>query len=291
MRSTFAPHLDADRVPAVHRVDLDGVAPDAERALREVDVVALVVQVHEPREQFVAPDLLAGFDAETHVLVVPRVTEPVDRGDGGDDDDVVPREERPGRGVPESVDLVVHARVLVDVRVRLLDVRLGLIVVVVGDEVLDGVVREQLAEFLVELCGEGLVVRDDERRLLEFLDRPGDRVRLPGPRHAEQRLLVHPALEPLDECLDGFGLVAGRLEGGVHAEWPFRVGSVGRQRPGAVLRWLAVCVRVRVGVSHYASLGAQALDAHASGGSVFGPRVLRARDHVPVASFGVATDA
>ena len=38
-------------------------------------------------------------------------------------------------------------------------VGLGLVVVVVGDEVLDRVVREELAELPVELRREGLVVR------------------------------------------------------------------------------------------------------------------------------------
>ena len=74
---------------------------------------------------------------------------------------VAPREEARGRGVAEPVDVVVPGRVLLDVEVGLRDVRLGLVVVVVRDEVLDGVVREELAELVAELRGERLVVRDD----------------------------------------------------------------------------------------------------------------------------------
>jgi len=40
-----APELHADGVAAVHREHLDGVAPNPEGALREVHVVAVVVQV------------------------------------------------------------------------------------------------------------------------------------------------------------------------------------------------------------------------------------------------------
>ena len=48
-------------------------------------------------------------------------------------------------------------------------VRLRLVVVEVADEVLDGVVREEVAELGVELGGERLVVGEDERRpLLAF---------------------------------------------------------------------------------------------------------------------------
>jgi len=53
----LAPQLDAHRVAPVHRVDLDGVAAHTERALREVHVVALVVQVDEPGEQLLAHPL------------------------------------------------------------------------------------------------------------------------------------------------------------------------------------------------------------------------------------------
>ena len=49
-------------------------------------------------------------------------------------------EQRARGGVAQLVDLVVDVGVLVDVGVGARDVRLGLVVVVVGDEVLDGVV-------------------------------------------------------------------------------------------------------------------------------------------------------
>ena len=89
---------------------------------------------------------------------------------------------------PQPGDVVVLGRVLLDVEVGLRDVRLGLVVVVVGDEVLDRVRREELAELVAELRGERLVVRDHERRPLDLLDDPGHRRRLAGAGRAEQRL-------------------------------------------------------------------------------------------------------
>ena len=52
-------------------------------------------------------------------------------------------------------------RVLLDVGVAARQVRLGLVVVEVADEVLDRVVGEEVAELAVELRGEGLVVGQD----------------------------------------------------------------------------------------------------------------------------------
>ncbi len=74
-----------------------------------------------------------------------------------DHDDVAPGEQRVGRRVPQPLDLVVDRGVLLDVGVRLRDVRLGLVVVVVGDEVLDRVVGQQLAELVGQLRGQRLV--------------------------------------------------------------------------------------------------------------------------------------
>ena len=108
--------------------------------------------------------------------------------DRGDDDDVPAREERRGRGEPEPRDVVVLRGVLLDVEVGLGHVRLGLVVVVVRDEVLDRVVREELAELVAELRGQRLVVGDHERRPLDLLDDPGHRRRLAGAGRAEHRL-------------------------------------------------------------------------------------------------------
>ena len=83
--------------------------------------------------------------------------------------------------VPQPVDLLVDRGVLLDVDVLLRDVRLGLVVVVVADEVLDRVVGEELLELAVELGRERLVVREHQRRLLDLLDHVRHRGVLPEP--------------------------------------------------------------------------------------------------------------
>ena len=141
-------------------------------------------------EDGIATVLAASLEAEDRRAVVDRRAQAVDAADAGDDDHVAPLEQRVGRGVAELVDLLVPARVLLDVRVGPGQVRLGLVVVEVADEVLDRVVREELAELGVELRGERLVVGEHEGRLLVPLDRFGDRERLAGAGRAEQGLVA-----------------------------------------------------------------------------------------------------
>ena len=74
--------------------------------------------------------------------------------------------------MPQPLDLVVDRGVLLDVGVGLRDVGLGLVVVVVADEVLDGIVRQHLAQLVGQLRRQGLVRRHDQRRALQPLDQP-----------------------------------------------------------------------------------------------------------------------
>ena len=97
----------------------------------------------------------------------------------------------------QAIDLVVDRAVLLDVEVLRGNVRLGLVVVVVRDEVLDGVLGEELAELVAELGGQGLVVGDDEGGPPELGDRPGHRERLAGARGAEQGDEPLPRLDSL----------------------------------------------------------------------------------------------
>ena len=174
-----AEELHPDREVVVRRVDLERVAADAELPPDEALVVALVLDVDEMPQHVVAPHPLAFHQPHRDGAVVDGRAKAVDAGDRGDDDHVTTLEEGAGRGMAELVDLLVARRVLLDVRVAPGDVGLGLVVVVVGDEVLDGVVREELLELAIQLRGERLVVGEDERGSAAVGDDLGHGDRLP----------------------------------------------------------------------------------------------------------------
>ena len=105
------------------------------------------------------------------------------------------------------------------------DIGLGLVIIVVGDEVFHRVLREKLLELRAQLRGEGLVVRQHERRPLDLFDDARHRERLARARDTEQDLLVEAHLHALRQLFDGLGLVARGLEGRVqlkfHIRFPF----------------------------------------------------------------------
>ncbi len=201
---------DAVRGLLVRRLHLDDVALHAEAAAAQHRVVADVLRVDELAQHEVAVVLGADLDVDHPLTPLLRRAEAVDAGDGRDHDHVATGEERRGRGEPQPRDVVVAGRVLLDVEVGLRDVRLGLVVVVVGDEVLDCVVREELPELVAELRRERLVMGDHERRTAGLLDRPGHRRRLAGAGRADERLELLTGEDPVGELLDRPRLVAGR---------------------------------------------------------------------------------
>ena len=213
-----AEQLDPEADLLVGRPELDDVPPDAELAAGEVDVVAVVLDVDEPQEHLVAVDDLAELERDHHLAVVVGRAQAVDARDAGDDDHVVPAHQGAGAGQAEPLDLLVDRGVLLDVDVALGDVGFGLVVVVIADEVADGVVGEELLELAVELGRERLVVRHHQRRLAHPGDDVGHRERLARAGDAEQGLVRLLVVQPLDQLLDRLGLVAGRLVRGHQLE-------------------------------------------------------------------------
>ena len=227
-----AEHLDAQHRLLVGRVDLDRVAAHPEVAPAERHVVAVVLHVDEPAQDVAHVVVDADVEVEQVAAVLLGVAHAVDARHRRHDDDVAPGEQRRRGRVAQPVDLVVDRGVLLDVGVARRDVRLGLVVVVVADEVLDPVVREELAHLLGELRGERLVRRQDQRGSLRLLDRPGDGGRLARAGDAEQGLEALAAVDPGRQRLDRGRLVARRGEVGHDPEHLVVLGRIVAERLG-----------------------------------------------------------
>ena len=105
--------------------------------------------------------------------------------------------------------VVVDRAVLLDVGVGLRDVRLGLVVVVVRDEVLNGVVRQHFPQLVGQLRGQRLVRRHHQRRPLQPFDQPGGGRGLTGAGGAEEHHVALPRVDSPFQIVDGGRLIAG----------------------------------------------------------------------------------
>ena len=198
-------------VPVVGGVDLHRVPPDPEHVPLKGDVVALVADLHQAAQQLIPVPLGPHPEGHHQVGKIVRLAQAVDAGHGGYYDHVPPLQQGTGGTEPQPVDLVVGGGILGDIGVRMGDIRLWLVVVVVGDEVLHRVVGEELLELGTQLGGQGLVVGQHQRGPLDGLDDLGHGEGLAGAGDAQQHLLLQPVLDALRQLGDGLGLVAGGL--------------------------------------------------------------------------------
>ena len=174
----------------------------------EVHLITDILHLDKAPQDRFPTGLHAGTERESHLLVVLTAGDTVDTRNAGDDDHVAALRKRSCGGVTESVDLIVDRGILLNKFIGGGDVRLGLVVVVIGNKVLDRVLGEELLELAVELCSQSLVVGDDDRGLVER----GDHVRhgegLTGTRNSEKGLKLVALVEAFDKSGDRGGLIA-----------------------------------------------------------------------------------
>ena len=108
----------------------------------------------------------------------------------------------------QLLHLFVDGRVFFNERVRAGDIGLGLIVVVVADEVHDGVVGEEFLKLAGKLCGKRFIRGHHQRGFLHRFDGFGHGERLARTGDAEKRLVALALANSLCELFNGLGLVA-----------------------------------------------------------------------------------
>ena len=86
-----------------------------------------------------------------------------------------------------------------------------MVVVVVGNEILDRVVGKKLAELAVKLRRKRLVGREHDRRALDCLDYLCYREGLAGTGDAKQRLVTEARFNAVHQRFYGSRLIAGWL--------------------------------------------------------------------------------
>ena len=116
-------------------------------------------------------------------MVCLRRPQTVDARDAGDDDDIVPLKKRACCGVSHLIDVFVDLGVFFDIGVRGGDISFRLIIIIIADEKLDGILRKEFFELAVKLGSQGLVMGDDQGRLLNLFNYVGHGEGLPRTGH------------------------------------------------------------------------------------------------------------
>jgi hypothetical protein len=203
----------------IGRDDFQSVPSHTEGTRFEFDIVTFVLCLDELSKHGIATVQPTDVEIDNDTAIGFRITNAVDARDGGDNDNVLPGDDRRGCGKSQALDLFVDVGLFLDVEVMLGNIRLRLVVVVVGDEVFHGVFREEFLEFSEELGGQGFIVRQDESRSLRISNdiRNGECFSCAG--GAQQDLMPVPPLKAFHKLYDRFRLITHRLIGRVKSEF------------------------------------------------------------------------
>jgi len=134
---------------AVGGVDLHDLAPNPEDPRLEGEVVPLVVASGQPQEEGLPIIPLSQGETNDRLLVVSPLAQAVNAGDACHHEHVSPFQQAFRRLEPQLFDFVVDRGILLDVEILRGKIGLGLIVVVIADEVADRIIWEELSEFAV----------------------------------------------------------------------------------------------------------------------------------------------
>ena len=199
-------------------IQLHGVAADAEYIALKGDVVALVAILHQTAQQLVALHGHARAQGDHHAGEVLRLAQTVDAAHGRNNNNIPPLQQGAGGTQAQPVYLLVGRGILFNVGVGVGNICLRLVVVVVADEILHGVVGKELAEFLTQLGGQRLVVRQHQRRAVHPFDDLRHREGLAAAGNALEHLRPQAVFQSPRQLVDGLRLVARRLVGGDNFE-------------------------------------------------------------------------
>ncbi len=110
--------------------------------------------------------------------------------------------------------MLVNRGVFFDKGIRRWHIGFRLIVVIVGDEIFNGVIGEEFLELAIQLGRERFVGRQDNCRALHSGNHIGNRKGFPRAGDAQQGLMHQAIIQPLHELANCLRLISCGLEWG-----------------------------------------------------------------------------
>src|SRR6266496_202391 len=157
----LTPQLNAKRLILRTREDFHYVAAHPESATLKVHVGAFILQLDEPLQERLSRDLRAGLEKQQHTVIGIRIAEAINAGNARNHDYVTTLEKCASRRHAQTIDFLVDGCLLLNIDVGGRNVGFWLVIIVVGDKILDGVVRKERFKLLIELRGQSFVMSQD----------------------------------------------------------------------------------------------------------------------------------
>ena len=148
---------------------------------------------------------------EDHFVVFIRVAQTEYRRYCRYDDRVTAHKKRIGRGKTHLVNVFVDRGIFLDIGVGTRYIGFGLVIVIVGNKILNRIVRKEIPQFRVKLCCQCLVVSQHQARFPGLSNHIGHSECLAAASRPQQRLIQLSRLNTLGQFSDRARLITGRF--------------------------------------------------------------------------------
>jgi len=212
--------LNADRlVLGIRRKHINHIAAHPIGSAAEIHIVASVLQFRQAPHNRALIHLVTPDQVQHHLEVGFGITEAINGRYRGHHNHIPALHQGLGGRQAHLLDMLVNGRVLLDKGIGRRHIGLGLVVVVVGNEVLHGIVREEILELAIQLGCQGFIVSQHNRRALDALNHIGNGEGLTRACHTQQGLRRKTCFNPLHQGFDRLGLIPGGLVRADNTEW------------------------------------------------------------------------
>ena len=141
------------------RKHIDGIAAHSEFAAAKVLVISLILHANELRNDIALPYFVAGAQSHDHAVIALGLANAVNSRYGGHNDHVATFHQTLGARQSHLLDVLVDGGVFFNEQIALRHIGLGLVVVVIADEILNCVFGKELSKFRVKLSRQSFVRR------------------------------------------------------------------------------------------------------------------------------------
>ena len=196
----------------MRREDFNQITTHPEGAAGKVLVIAAILQLNKASQHRTALRHITDFQPHGHFGIGLDRADTIDAGHRGDDHDIAAFEQRPRCGMAHAVYLFIYRRIFLDIGVGARHIGFRLVVIVIGNKILDRVMGKEALHLAVELRRQRLVRGEDQRWPPQRLDRLGHGEGLARASDTKQHLIALLGVDPVDNLGNRGWLIARRFK-------------------------------------------------------------------------------
>ncbi len=181
----------------------------------KVDIIPAVLNINQTTQQLIAVKLHTLLKTNQQAMIGLWRAKPVNTGNRSDDQNITPGQQTARSTMPQLINLLVDRGILLNVGVCRGNVSFRLVVVVIRNEILDGIIREEFLEFTVKLGSQGFIRRKNQSWSLNLHHHVGHGKGFAGTGNPKENLVEVATANTLDQLSDGLRLIPLWLEVGL----------------------------------------------------------------------------